>query len=519
MSAVSLFELGFELARAHERSAPGRVTVVPVIVDDLAKARHIFQALCAATEGRMLDAGDSDLLSAVPNSNDVVRRAAIEAALQDASGPRRVVLYEPEPGLIDARFEPDVGTEPSAGLATVLAIARALAHGDLDSRELAIVTYSESAVDYPFRKCVWSLVVDQLPNLPHATLRTLIVVAETHVDVALHCQTGRGFRFAVSDRRLLRRHDRDDLNASAKQIARSPQPLVFFLGAGFSVSSRLPLGNWLRDAAIRRLLGIPEGEPISSNELGIRFHQWASQRENWLNEDERAMREDVYALQLTLEQVIRAEKRLYNDLPTLQEFFALHEKIIRIPGSAVVDFSSVLNEMVGRVIIVEVNFDRLVEEHALVPLKVFFSEQHFADAPAYIRRYLAGEETNIPVLKLHGSIESPESCVASDEQTRQGVGQGKLEALKTIIEAPTLPLWVYVGASMRDQDLLPVLRSEEFARGLDERWVTPYLDATVEAFAKTRVPFWARTSLTTIDDRLITETADAFFAALRREFS
>lgn len=36
-------------------------------------------------------------------------------------------------------------------------------------------------------------------------------------------------------------------------------------------------------------------------------------------------------------------------------------------------------------------------------------------------------------------------------------------------------LWIYVGVSMRDKDLLPVLRGEDFARRLDERWVNPYL--------------------------------------------
>jgi hypothetical protein len=80
---------------------------------------------------------------------------------------------------------------------------------------------------------------------------------------------------------------------------------------------------------------------------------------------------------------------------------------------------------------------------------------------------------------------------------------------------PPRPLWIYVGVSMRDTDLTPILAEEDFARALDERWVSPYLVETVAAFASGRVPFWRTTPLPTIEDRLITETSDAFFSAWR----
>lgn len=508
-----------ELASAHERSAPGRVTVLPIIVDDLARALHVLRALCEVAEGRLFDSRAPDLQSPVPGTTDPVRRAAIATALstEGSGGTRRIVLIEAGATLVDAEFRsPPTGADPSTGERAVLAVARAVAHRELDDRELAVIAYSESGIDYPFRRCLWSMAVDHLASLPHNTLRTLIFVAEANIDIELHCQAGRGFRFALSGSRLLRRHVRDDLASSARQIAQHVGPTVFFLGAGFGASSRLPLGNTLRDTAIRRLLGIPGSEPLSSEQLGLRFHRWISEREGWLTESELSIREDDFARQLTLEQVIRAEKRVFPNLPTLQEFRTHHDDVIEAPGQAVIDLAYTLEAMAGRAVVVEVNFDQLVERHCPIPLRVFSSINHFEEAAGYIRRYLAGEETAIPVLKLHGSIEEPDTCVVSDEQTQRGLGPGKLSALRALLD--TIPrLWIYVGASMRDRDLLPVLRSEDFARGLDERWVSPYLDFSVEEFAWERRGFWANTELKSIDGRLITETADAFFAALRAE--
>lgn len=513
-SAISLFDLGGDLIRLHERSAPGYVTVIPVLVDDLVRAKPIFEALCHATEGRIFSADDDELQTAVLRTHDRVRRTAVETALVDVAGGRRVVLINPDLDSIDAQYDPPTGTSPSPGEAAVLAIARAVMHRELDDRELAVILYSESGIDYALRKCVWRLIVDQLPDLPHPTLRTLIFVTETNIDIGLHCETGRGFRLAISGDRLLRRRQKDDLYVFARQIARHPGPVVFFLGAGFSASSRLPLGNALRDASIRRLM--PGSDLLTSDELAIRFYRWVSGRDNWLNEAEREMREDEYVRQLTLEQVIRAEKRFYPDLPTLQEFRTQHDDVIRTPGQAVIDLSYVVEQMVGRVVVVEVNFDCLVERHTRVPVRVLYSDDQFTDGAEFVHNYLAGAETDVPVLKLHGSLDDIETCVASDEQTLRGIGEGKLETLRALV-AGRRPLWVYVGASMRDRDLLPVFSSPEFANALDERWVSPYLDAAVEEFAKRRVPVWSSSDLKSIEERVITETADAFFGALRRE--
>jgi hypothetical protein len=151
----------------------------------------------------------------------------------------------------------------------------------------------------------------------------------------------------------------------------------------------------------------------------------------------------------------------------------------------------------------------------LVPLKVFASDEEFLEAPDYLRQYIDGTESAVPVLKIHGSIDRPETCIVSTAQTEGGVGESKLAALRCLREGQGKRRWIYVGTSMRDLDLRNVLREEDFARSFDEQWVEPYLSPGVEEFGMARAPFWERTGRPDIQDRLITETADAFFAAVR----
>jgi hypothetical protein len=261
-------------------------------------------------------------------------------------------------------------------------------------------------------------------------------------------------------------------------------------------------------------LGIDPADPMRSDDLAARFHKLATDR-NWLSPVEQRLREDEYVHRLTLEHVIRIEHTVAPELPTLLEFRDLHDRSIRRPGGAVRDFGALLERLAGRIVVAEVNFDRMVEEHTRARLRVFTSTKDFAGAREYLDRYLSGKERDIPLLKLHGSIEDFATCIVSTEQTERGVGEEKLSALRRLLD-PSHPMpWLYVGASMRDLDLRPLLLGEEFARGVDERWVSPYLVDSVEEFGRERDARWRDSRDRTIQDRLITETADTFFAALR----
>jgi hypothetical protein len=512
---VSLCDLARDIAVMHDASATGVVTVVPVIVDNLSSALPVLRSLCEITNGVLFDTDEPGLQAAVWATSDAVRRAAVPAALRSAPlGKRHVVLVDRADGRTDAEFrEPRGGGSPSPGERTVLGIARAVVHRDLDDHSLAIIVYRDTQVDYPFRRAIWNLAVKQLASMPHRTLRTLIFVAESPIQIELHCQRRNGFRLAIDGERLLRRHGDDDLTAWASRIGTDTAAFVVFLGAGFSASSRLPLGNRLRDGAIKRLLDIKETDPVPSDDLARRFHDWVAGKPGWMTDSEIRLRLPEYISQLTLEQVVRAEQRFLNNLPTLSEFKSLHDSLVSSPGPAVSDLSAILPRAAGRLILAAVNFDLLVETHSTVPLQIFSSEVEFEGAANYIERYLSGSETKIPFLKFHGSIDRPDTCVVSAEQTEMGVSDGKLKALRSLYGDPPR-LWIYVGMSMRDRDLLRAFNGADFARGTDEIWVSPYLVGTVEDYASQRTSFWAKRHFRTLDERLISETADVFAAAL-----
>jgi hypothetical protein len=514
--AISLLDLAAALGRLHERSAQGSITVVPVIVDDLVTAMPVLKSLAEITGGVLLDAGDPSLQAPIPGTDDAARRSAVKTELRSLSvSSRDIELVDLTGGLVDAQFAgPGTGVDLSPGQRALLGIARAVVHRDLDNHELGIITYRDTSIDFPFKRSVWNLAVGQLSGMRNSTLRTLVFVAESAISVDLHCQRARGFRLAIDGDRLLHRHSEDDLRAWARRIATSEKPIVLFLGAGFSASSMLPLGNSLRNRAIRGLLDIDELDPVSEEELCARFYEWVSQKSGWLTESEESMGRDAYIAGLTLEQVVRIERRQLSALPTLVYFRQLHDSVVNSPGPAVLELAEILRHAHGRLILAEVNFDRLVETHSPVPLRVFASEEEFEDAEEYIVRYLNGLESEIPLLKLHGSIEREDTCVVSDEQTEAGIGNGKLRAIRALYSEERR-VWIYVGASMRDRDLLAVFGDSDFSNGTDEIWVAPFLASTVEEFARSRWAIWRKRDLRAIDERFISEMADTFFQALR----
>ena len=522
-SARSLFDLARAIVRAHEQAALDQITVIPVIVDDLHAARPVLRALCEVLDGRLLDTSAADSHFEVPDLNvpvaatdDPVRREAVKIALTTDAG-RHVSLVETSDGYLDAVLQdPDVETDPSPGDRTITAIARAAVHRDLDRHPLVIVTYQSGVLDLQYKRAAWSLMVDHFGTMPRSgSLRTLVVVVEAAIDVDLHCLAGRGFRFAIQGERLLQRQGIDSLRAAVRQIARHDSPIVLFLGAGFGASSRMPLGDAMRDGAIQRLIDLPDDHSLSSRDLAMRFHAWLADKPEWLSPTEQAMSPESFAKTLTLERVIDAERQLYSDIPTLTEFKVHHDQVVETPGAAVLSLTEVLQNAHGRIIVAEVNFDLLIEKHARTGIKVFASRNDFSQAGNYIRRYLQGDVIDIPLLKFHGTIEDFSTCIVTQEQTERGVGTEKLGALRALLGDEDSPrLWIYVGMSMRDRDLVRVLHGEDFGRGIDERWVLPYVVDSVEEYAEARAGFWSETNLPRMQDRMITETSDAFFAAL-----
>lgn len=507
------------VAQWHEAAPPGTVSLVPVVVDDLDAALSFFAPLSHELGGVVLDCRDADLDGPVPSTADPVLRAAVTSQLRDGTG-RYVDITDLSGDLIDAQWQnPASGPTPSGGERTVLALARAVLHQDWVNREFVVIAYPGSVIDLPFQARAWGLGTQHLRHLPHPTVRTVVYLVESALSVSIHGDVDTGFSLALDGQRLLRRTGRDNLNGWARVLADDPQGVVLFLGAGFSASSRLPLGNGLRDSAIKRLLGIEDSSFIDSMELARRFHTWVRPRHGWLTSAEERLTELQYATTLTLEQVIRAEQHIFPELPTLQAFSRRHAQVISAPGPAVVDLGEMLTTAASRrLILTGVNFDEMVEAHTPAPLRVFATDADFADAPNYLVDYYAGRVTDIPYLKLHGTIGNLESCVVSAEQTERGLSQPKLDAVRALFPTASgqVRRWVYVGASMRDRDLARVFQESDFATRTDELWVAPWLVDTVEDYMRSRESFWRDRPHKRGDDRLISATADAFLDALRR---
>lgn len=514
-SALDLTRL---IAQQHETAPLGKIKLIPIVVDDLATVMAFLSPLCDQAGGMLLDCREAHLNAAVPTSGNAVLQAAVEAQLRATNGSRRVALVDVGAGLVDAELhDPSSGPLPSPGERTVLALARALMHDAWTQHELIVIAYSATVLDVTFRQPAWTLATEHVANMPHPTVRTVVFVCESGLDVSLHGHVDTGFRFALDGDRLLKRTGRDNLASWAGKLAVDPEGIVLFLGAGFSASSRMPMGNGLRDNAIKRLLRIDDPGMSDSKELARRFRAWVHPMSGWLTPAEAAMTEDAFAEQLTLEQVVRAEQRHLGDLPTLALFREHHDRVVGTPGSAVTDLAAILPTAAGRrLVLVGVNIDLLVETHTTSGLRVFASDTDFEDAQDYLREYLAGRVSDVPYLKLHGSIQDPASCVVSAEQTSVGVGTGKLNAMRSLLLRDEMPRWwVYLGASMRDYDLNMVYGDADFGRGTNELWVAPWAVETVETYMDSRTAFWRGRSHQTGDDRLISVAADEFMAALR----
>jgi hypothetical protein len=561
-SPAPYLELARRLEDDHRaRAGSETVDVIPVIVSDLEHAHVIGQCLIGLIGGTVLGAtGPVDLFLPRPGHDYVAVRSAVEASLDlsYALARRRVAVETgaeligpgennptslgghyrlafvseplpiPEEGTAEPASEPRgaLGSSANAsgldvalpfgslsgGQQAMVGLAASLLDAALVTGEFAVVLYDESGMDTTAVNACWSLIMDHLPGMRLGPLRTLVVLVGATPSVGVHAMPGRGCRYAIVEDRLLQRKPLDSARGEALAFAtRQAHARVLYLGAGFSASSRLPLGNALRDSALRRLLGeVVPSAASDGRDLAKRFRAKLAGDQN-LQGLLKDLSEDQFADQLTLEQVLAYERIQYPELPTLAEFAQAHARAVSAPGTSVTSLADLLQAPNG-LVLVTVNFDELVESQAPGLVTAFATDEQFSNAAAYLRRYLAGEALPVPLLKLHGTIAIPDSCVVTTTQTEQGISDDRQAALEAILATDDTKVpWTYVGASMRDLDLRPILQHARFGHGLEERWVAPFLDAAVEQFADARRPYWEGQPL---QSKLITETADEYLRLL-----
>lgn len=517
-----------EIVREHESYGIADLTVVPVLyrsIDDgpanppFGAALGLMDATAHLLGGAFLDTDSPVFDSPVTTDRDPVLEGALPVAVAGTLGPATEIRIEYSGGHVDAKLRRR-GRDVTAtgGEARFLAVIRALFAPDLRTTDFAIVAYREGGLDTRLRPACFRMVCslqDQAGLL--RSLRTLVIAIETpRESPTVHCPPGVGARYLFKQQRMTRRHPPSRLRAEVARLAGEPdRPLVFFLGAGFSASSELPIGDGLRDEAIARVLGEDPNEAI----------EWARElfrrRNDLLTPTERRDIDD-FAASLTFEQVMRIEQdHTGTDVPRgLLDFREIHDAALGRPAGPAVRQLQALLDLPKKLVVISVNFDELVERDHRDKLDVIIEDDAFAEfARNGLEGYLAGapDPRRVPYLKLHGTISEIDSCVASSRQTQRGLAPGKRAALKALLSIDKPLRWVYVGASMRDVDLKEILDGALFRDVADERWVAPFPDDTVERFAASREQFetWQTVGLFA---RQITETADAFMTELAHQW-
>jgi hypothetical protein len=511
----------FDLVEAalDEHAARGSdLRVVPVLVGDQRVHLDLVRVAFRHAGGVLLDADDlADGTSGVedPTLAAVIRRIV---KLPGRSGDIEVEVERSSDGRVTADLVGVADEATNPGFRTVRGVVTSLFDDALRSNELAAIAYDETTLGVDVKQVLWGLMTSQLQPLSLGRVATLLVlVGIGQPDYARHCSGPGSARFMLDSQGFRRRPSwPTDQHAIRESLARRDGHAVLFLGAGFSASSGLPLGNDLRDFAVSGLVG----DDGTYSERAERFRMMVSDHGRWIDEDEGRLTPEDFADRLTLERVLREERTHHappETMPTLDYFGRGNVRAAGRRGPSVDALGEILHstDRFPRLVVVTVNFDTLIESVASDGIEVFATEEEFALCPDYLARYFASGG-KVPVLKLHGSIDRPDSIVANVDQTMPGLSTLRRAALESIRDSGSQRVpWLYVGYSMRDLDLRPLLGQADFAERLEETWVSPFPDAGAVSFCRPgRVAYWQSIGAREFPARLIGETADVFFREL-----
>jgi hypothetical protein len=502
------------LATADRRLADAQSQVVPVIATDLVTDLPLIEQIARHAEAPILIAnwGPAPAVDGVEPSDSLSLLRNVIESVELPVG--RLQLVDIDDQHVAAR----IGSEPTPsnpGLRNVLGALTAIIDRNLGGQRLGIIAYDESNIDKVTQDLLWQVLMKELPTSGASMPRTLLLIVGNENLSVEHLDADPTVRYVLRPAGLVERHSREVDEREIAELAAGEEPLVLFLGAGASVASGLPLGDTLRNEALRRFFHDNVGAPIA--ELIDKFFVYVDEHDRFLS-TEQEQDQQYFIDNLTLERVLREEKHQEGAgvIPaTLRDFAALEEAALKVPSAGV----TALRDLVGirsRLVLVTVNFDRLVESGG-ARIAVMASDEQFREGIRRLRRYIKTGQGAVPLLKLHGTIEDPLTIVADVETTALGLSGPKADALSLLAgDASTPYKWAYVGYSMRDPDITAELRGKRFADGTNERWVAPMADPTVGEFVRlSRVPFWeARKVAISLHERMISRRADGFFTQL-----
>lgn len=528
MSGLAFSELSSLILQHHRSGAAGNgVEVVPVVCTDEtieSPAAAVLSAAIEAEDGLTVRA--DTLAEGVEGSIDGIKE--VVEGFPDPGDPEHGRLRIIADGAqVRAEFNDGGTAGGSTGNRNLAGAILAPFASRLRQAEIAMLSYDEASLDASAADAIWQLYCLHMDRFELGRLRTLVLACFTAKVIATrHFQKFNSAHYVISPDRVSCRRGWDVDKQVVRRLGEEAkgETLALFLGAGFSSSSQvegedLPMGNELRDRALRRLIGDFSDE----DDAAQKFRRFCESRETLLA-GETEMGPDEFKRALTLERALQLElAEVADDLgPTLAQFSKEVQAANESPGECLKVLKQLL-EAGQRLILVTVNLDELIEHVCGDLVSPISGEAAFERAPEQLQAYLDGDDGPAPLLKLHGSLAEPETVIATVGSVAKGLPAIKTDCLDLILGADKNERrqLFYVGASMRDRDVLQHIGGRAYAERLEEWWVAPTPDRSVEGFIQDqREGPWRDIGLDFGPaGKCITLTADIFMGELRTALS
>jgi SIR2-like protein len=508
-----------ELIVDHRKDRGGDHLLVPCLHEELEKDIDLLRAgvqRCGGTLFALNCSEDEWEFPKGPISRD--RTALVEGILKSAVDalPAEVVIEITGQGIRARLHGHDGPVEPS--LTPILRAAAVIAGSAFDEFELILMAVSVAPTDPRRRELLWNLLTINPVDLNIAgEPSTLVPIIGASLDADTDYLRKPAIRYVTRWDRVIRRSSLSQAHAVKSIANNNNRPLVLFLGAGASASSGIPLGNAYRDLALEELIGHREDGRTGAEAFFDLLHE----RQHFLHGETQSRAS--FSAELTLERVLLESFRDLGFRPraeasVIQEIAkdcAAALDYVRPGRKAIRELAA---KLPGQLIIMTVNFDQLIEKDLGVNCSVFYRPEHYRERLDELVSYVRGDSSiPLPILKLHGSIEDPDSLIATIDTTSAGLHDDVLNALNQVLEAAGKPLrWVWIGCSMRDRDMNLWLGGLS-ANALDEWWVDPLPGKSLDDFfALQRAPKWSARGQE-LRDRLIIDSADGFLRSLANQ--
>jgi hypothetical protein len=515
VSDPSWLKLLSKIVGHHRQDNDGKSVLVPCFHQVLEKDVELLAAGARRSGGTLFDLDADEGWEPPPGPVLDDRVSLLDGVFEPYLGgaiPSRVTFQLDEDQRVIAELE-EHAEAPEPSLRLILRAAAVIASSAYDQFDLVIVALTVASTDPDRRELLWRmLTLDPVDLQISGSATTIVPILGADLQPDSDYRRRPEVRYVALSDRLVERPPLFRARAIERLGDVGDRPLVLFLGAGASASARIRLGNAYRDIALRDYVG-----ERYSDAPEHAFFDLIQEQSRFLAGEPTTRAEFIEGL--TLERVLRETFADLGDRPradcrVIQELTADCERALGYVRAGRRALRELAANLTGRLILITVNFDRLIEDDLGVSCNVMYTPEHFETHLEDLRAYVAGDASRpLPVMKLHGSIEDPDSLIATLDATAAGLDDRVRNALNVIVETAEQPVrWAWVGCSMRDRDVTAWLDGMS-ATALDDWWVDPFPGQPLEEFFDHhRALRWPADR--TLANRLIVDSADGFLRAL-----